>query len=43
MIWADIVFLNNSRGRGGRQRVGRGLTAQRYIDGVLRPVAVIVV
>ena len=35
-----IVFLDNGRGKGGRQRVGRGLTAQRYIDDVLRPVAV---
>ena len=48
MIWAgisycgktDIVFLDNGRGRGVRQRVGRGLTAQRYINNVLRPVAV---
>ena len=36
----DIVFLDNGRGRGGRQRFGRGLTEQRYNDDVLRHVAV---
>lgn len=49
MIWAgisyhgktDLVFLNDGVGRGAR-RGGRrgGITAQRYIDEVLRPVAV---
>ena len=43
-IWhdakTDFVFLNNSVGRGGRGGAKRGLTAQRYIDEVLRPVAV---
>ena len=50
MIWGgishhgqtDLVFLDNGAGRGaGRAaRRGRGLTAQRYVDEVLRPVAV---
>ena len=48
MIWAgisyrgktELVFLDNGAGRGGRQRARGGLTAQRYIDKVLRPVAV---
>ena len=46
MIWAgicyrgrtELVFLDNGAGRGGRQR--GGLTAQRYIEDVLRPIAV---
>ena len=48
MIWAgishmgktDIVFLDNGVGRGGRRRARGGLTAQRYVAEVLRPVAV---
>lgn len=47
MIWAgisyqgktDLVFLNDGVGRGGRRGGGRGMTAQRYIDEVLQPVA----
>ena len=48
MIWAgishrgktDIVFLDNGVGRGGPRRARGGLTAQRYVAEVLRPVAV---
>ena len=48
MIWAgisyrgktELVLLDNGAGRGGRQRALGGLTTQRYIDEVLRPVAV---
>jgi len=48
MIWAeifchvktDIVFVNYGFGGGGRRGRGRGLTAHRYVDDVLHPVAV---
>ena len=47
MIWAGMTYrgktdsvLDNGRGRDGHQCVGRGLTAQRCIDDILRPVAV---
>lgn len=47
MIWAgvsyhgktELVFLNDGVGRGGRRVAGRGMTARRYVDEVLEPVA----
>ena len=48
MIWAGISFwrttylvlLDNGAGRGGRQSAHGGLTAQRCVVEVLRPIAV---
>ena len=39
-IKTDLVFYDDDFARGAHQRASRGLTAQRYIDDVLRPVAV---